>query len=351
MLCLFSVHSDNALMVMNPVLAEVYRNNVVESCHRGSAVVVDSQGQTILAIGDCDRKIYPRSSLKLFQTIPLLESGAADKFGLSDEEIVLACASHNAESFHTDAVQNWLHRLGLDNDDLECGADFPLSDTMKRGLLASGKKPASIHQNCSGKHVGMLTLARHLGVATRGYSEYQHPTQQAWMQTLSELVEVDVTTLDWERDGCGLPAICISMRRMAYGCALLACPQVVGGRRGQAMAKIIDAIQAHPRMLAGTGRCCSDVIRTSVSAGQMVVKIGAEGVYAGILPEQGWGLIIKIDDGATRASEVALGGLLLKLGAIDANTYAKLSRYFEPKIYNTQKKITGRISASSIWTH
>lgn len=335
---------------MNPVLAEVYRNNVVESCHRGSAVVVDSKGNTVLAIGDTDRKIYPRSSLKLFQTIPLLESGAAEKFSLSDEEIVLACASHNAEKFHTDTVQRWLHRLGFDTDDLECGADFPLSEAMKRKLLTRGERPAPIHQNCSGKHVGMLTLARHLGVATRGYSEYPHPVQQAWMQTLSELVGVDVTTLDWERDGCGLPAICISMERVAYGCALLANPQVVGGRRGQAMAKIISSIQAHPHMLAGTGRCCSDVIRTiGASGGLVVVKTGAEGVYAGVLPEQGLGLTLKIDDGATRGSEVALGGLLMKLGTIDAKIHAQLGRHFEPKIYNTHKKVTGRISATSIW--
>ena len=334
---------------MNPILAEVYRNNVVESYHRGSAVVVDSQGRTVLAIGDANRKIYPRSSLKLFQAMPLLESGAADEFALSDEEIVLACASHNAERFHTDAVQSWLQRLGLDSGDLECGADFPLAAGMKRALLAGGEKPAPIHQNCSGKHAGMLTLARHLGVATSGYSEYAHPVQQAWMKTLAELVEIDVSTLDWERDGCGVPAICMPMERVAYGCALLARPDVVGGQRGQAMAKIMSAIQAHPRMLAGTGRCCSDVIRTSADGGSfLVVKTGAEGVYAGVLPKQGLGLTLKIDDGATRASEVALGGLLRQLGAINAKTYVQLARYFAPKIYNTQKKQTGRISAASI---
>ncbi len=336
-----------ALSAMNPILAEVYRNHVVESYHRGSAVVVDSTGKTVLAIGDPDRKIYPRSALKLFQAIPLLESGAAEKFALSDQEIVLACASHNAERLHTDAVQSWLHRLGLETDNLECGADFPLSDAMKRKLLAGGKKAAPIHQNCSGKHAGMLTLARYLGVDTRGYSEYQHPTQQAWMQTLSELLGVDVSTLDWERDGCGLPAICLAMERIAYGYALLANPQAVGGSRGQAMSKIISSIQAYPQMLAGSGRCCSAVIKAT--AGRVVVKTGAEGVYAGVLPKLGLGLVIKIDDGASRGSEVALGGLLLKLGAIDVEIYQRLSRYFTPKIYNTQKKVTGKICASAIW--
>ncbi len=336
---------------MNPVLAEVYRNNVVESCHRGSAVVVDSKGKTVLAIGDTDRKIYPRSSLKLFQAIPLLESGAADQFKLSDKEIALACASHNAEQFHIDAVHNWLHRLGLDTDDLECGPDFPMSDalnsTSKRKLLTDRGEPARVYQNCSGKHCGMLTLARHLGVQTNGYSEYQHPTQQAWMKTFSELVGIDATTLDWERDGCGLPAICVPMERVAYGWALFANPEVVGGRRGQAMSRIMSSIQAHPQMIAGTGRCCTDVIKAT--GGFVVVKTGAEGVYAGVLPELGLGLTLKIDDGATRGSEVALGGLLMKLGAIDSEIREQLGRHFEPIIYNTQKKATGKIMAASIW--
>lgn len=332
---------------MNPILAEVYRNNVVESYHRGSAVVVDSKGKTVLAIGDTDRKIYPRSSLKLFQAIPLVESGAANQFDLSDKEIALACASHNAEPIHVDAVHEWLHRLDLDADSLECGPDFPISEAIRHKHLSEGKAPARVHQNCSGKHCGMITLARHLGVPTNGYSEYQHPTQQAWLKTFSELVGIDATTLDWERDGCGLPAICLSMERVAFGCALFADPEVVGGKRGQAMSRIIAAIRAHPQMLAGTGRCCTDVIKAT--DGFVVVKTGAEGVYAGVLPELGLGLTLKIDDGATRGSEVALGGLLMKLGAIDSKIHAQLSRYFEPIHYNSQKKVTGKVVATSIW--
>lgn len=333
---------------MNPILAEVYRNNIVESHHRGSAIVVDSKGETVLAIGDTDRKIYPRSSLKFFQAIPLLESGAATQFELSNQEISLACGSHNAEQFHVDAIHNWLHRLGLNTDDLECGPDFPMSAICKHKLLTEQGKPARVYQNCSGKHCGMLTLARHLGVPTNGYSAYQHPTQQAWIKTLSELVGIDAATLDWERDGCGLPAICMPIERVAYGYALFAKPEVVGGKRGAAMSRIITAIQAHPQMIAGSARCCTDVLKAT--GGLVVVKTGAEGVYAGLLPELGLGLALKIDDGASRGSEVALGGLLMKLGAIDSEIREQLGNHFEPTIYNTQKKQTGKIMAAPIWT-
>jgi len=331
----------------NPVLVDIYRNKVVESRHRGSAIVVNSKGETVLAIGDTQRKIYPRSSLKLFQAIPLLESGAADRFELSEAEIALACASHSAESFHTDTVLCWLDRLGLDQNDLECGLDWPGSDVVKHQMVASGQSPTRVHQNCSGKHSGMLTLARHFGVETNGYCSHQHSTQKAWMNTLSELIDIDVAAQDWERDGCGLPAVCLPMERVAYGCALFADPLIVGDDRGQAMSRIVSAVQAHPEMVAGTGRCCTAVIQET--KGAVVVKTGAEGVYAGIVPEFGLGLTLKIDDGATRASEVALGALLKKLGAIDSRLYEQLGVYFEPKIFNTQSRATGKITASSVW--
>jgi L-asparaginase II len=331
----------------NPVLVNVYRNRVIESCHRGSAIAVNSKGETVFAIGDTDREIYARSSLKLLQAIPLLESGAADKFEMSDAEIALACASHSAEPMHTDTVLSWLDRLGLGTDDLECGAVWPDSDKTKHQMVASGKSPTRVHQTCSGKHSGMLTLARYLGVGTTGYSGHEHPTQKAWMNTLSELIDVDVAAQHWERDGCGMPAVCLSMERVAFGCALFADPHVIGGSRGQAMSRIVSAVQAHPGMIAGTGRCCTDVIQET--NGTVLVKTGAEGVYAGVLTELGLGLTLKIDDGATRGSEVALGALLRKLGAIDSRLYEQLGNYFEPEVLNSQHRVTGKITASSAW--
>ena len=335
---------------MNPVLVEVHRKNEVESCHRGSAIVARDTGETVFSIGNTDRNLYPRSALKLFQAIPLVESGAAEKYGLTDEEIALACASHNGEDRHASGVEKWLARLGLSPDDLENGPAFPMFDPAKFRMISSQSGPTRVHHNCSGKHAGMLTLSKYLHAGTRGYSDYDHPSQIAWMNTLSELVEMDVRELGWERDGCGLPALCMPMERLAHGCALFARPDRVGGRRGQAMSKIIRAIVSHPGMIAGTDRCDTAVLVET--AGKIIVKTGAEAVYAGMVPGEGLGFVLKIDDGASRGSEVALGALLKRMGVLDEAVYQGLSRYFQPEIMNSQGILTGRILPSVAWcTH
>lgn len=333
---------------MNPVLVEVHRKNVVESCHRGSAIVVKCTGETVFSIGDIERNIYPRSALKLFQAIPLIESGAARNYDLSDEEITLACASHNGENMHTSAVEKWLARLDLSVNDLENGSAFPMFDPAKCRMISDQSGPTRLHQNCSGKHTGMLTHSKYINADTKGYSEYGHASQIAWMNTLSELVDIDVRGLEWERDGCGLPAICMPMERLAYGCALFARPERVEGRRGQAMSKIVEAIASAPDMIAGTDRC--DTAVNVATSGKIIVKTGAEAVYAGIVPEQGVGFALKIDDGTSRGSEVALGALLKHIGAVEGPIYQSLSRYFQPEIMNSQGILTGRILPSAAWS-
>ncbi len=329
----------------NPVLVEVHRGEQVESSHRGSVAVVDTNRRTVLSVGNVSQSVYPRSALKIFQAIPLVESGAAKRFGLDAAEIALACASHNAEQFHTDAVLRWLHRLDLNADDLECGAQLPLLQRTAHELIAGGEQPTRVHHNCSGKHAGMLTLAKFINADTHGYSAYHHPTQRAWMQTLSELIELDVFALPWERDGCGLPAICMPLSLVARAFACYADTDKIGVKhskpRAAAMTQILDALRAHPHMLAGTGRCCTDVIRES--AGRVLIKTGAEGVYGGIIAHLGVGFALKIDDGASRAAEVALGALLKKLDALDAATEKKLQPHFQPTIVNSLGRVTGRI--------
>ena len=329
----------------NPVLVEVHRGEQVESSHRGSVAVVDTAGRVVFSAGNVAQSVYPRSALKIFQAIPLVESGAAKRFGLDAAEIALACASHNAEQFHTDAVLRWLHRLDLNADDLECGAQLPLLQRTAHELIAGGEQPTRVHHNCSGKHAGMLSVAKFINADTHGYSAYHHPTQRAWMQTLSELVDLDVFALPWECDGCGLPAICMPLSHVARAFACYADTRQVGAthskQRGAAMAQILDALRAHPHMIAGTGRCCTDVIRES--AGRVLIKTGAEGVYGGIIPHLGVGFALKIDDGASRAAEVALGALLKKLDALDAATEKKLQPHFQPTIINSLGRITGRI--------
>jgi len=331
----------------NPVLVEVIRKDEVESIHRGSALVVDATGKRLFSIGDVDRHIYPRSALKFFQAIPLVESGAADQYELTEREIALSCASHNAEKIHTETVISWLQRLGLGCDDLECGPTLPLSPGAAHALIAAGESPTRVHQNCSGKHSGMLTMCKHLGAETRGYSEYRHPSQAAWMKTMGEIMQIDIFSLPWERDGCGLPALYMPMARLAFGFARYADMKGIETPRARAMARILQAIIKYPEMIAGSKRCCTAVI--DKTGGKVIVKTGAEGVFGGCIPERGIGFALKVDDGATRASEVAMGALLKKLGLLDQKTAQALTPWFEPAIINSQGKVTGKVIASSAW--
>ncbi len=333
---------------MNPILVEVRRNGMVESCHRGSAVVVDANRRVVFSIGDTERSIFPRSSLKFFQVLPLLQSGAADHFNLSEQEIALACASHNAEPMHIDCVTHWLARLGLSGDDLECGAAVPLHAATAQQLWAAQQPAQRVHNNCSGKHTGMLTLARYLDTATRGYSDYTHPAQQAWLRSLSELLDIDALSLPWERDGCGVPAICLPLLLLAAGFARFADLTQADPTTGRALTRVLDAVRRHPQMLAGSERCCTAVIRQS--AGSVLVKTGAEGVYGGCVPHLRLGFALKIDDGAGRASEVALGALLQRIGALDASAQTGLQAYFRPAIKNTQGWVTGEIAPAGLWS-
>lgn len=330
---------------LNPVLAEVYRENTVESWHRGAAAVVDSEGQTILAIGDVDRIIFPRSAIKMFQAIPMLETGAADRFSLTAREIALACSSHNGEPQHATAVHNWLASLGLGPDHLENGPSRPYSSAAYRDLLMSGQTPTRVHHNCSGKHAAMLTVARHLGLDVDGYTHLGHAAQRIWMEVVSDFADFDVTSMDCGKDGCGAPAISMPLVSLAHACAKYCHPEQFSKARAQATQNILKSISTHPWMIAGTHRCCTDVIQCT--EGRVFVKTGAEAVYCGFIPSMKLGLALKVDDGSTRASQVALGKLLLQLGAISKDEHQALGKYFRPAIENSNKDWTGYIAPAN----
>ena len=331
----------------NPVLVDVVRNGVVESCHRGSAVVVDNSGNVIFSIGDADRTIYPRSAIKPIQALPILESGAAVKFGLSLKEISLSCASHNSESMHVDTVSQWLKRMELGIENLECGKAFPSYQKAAHQLIKEGKDASKAHHNCSGKHSGMLTLARHLMPEVQGYSAHSHTVQQTWMQTMSELIDEDVSKMHWEQDGCGLPAIYMPMQKLALAFARFSEPEKQSDIRAAAMRKIIEALTEHPEMIAGSERCCSAVIKET--QGKVIVKLGAEAVYAGVIPHLNLGFALKIDDGSIRGCEVALGALLNKMNALSADENVELKGFFNPSIKNSLNHVTGEMRPSSRW--
>lgn len=328
----------------NPVLVEIRRGDAIESFHRGAVAILHSGGEPRLELGDVERAIYPRSAIKPLQAIPLLESGAAGHFGLGDAQIALACASHGGEPMHVETVAGWLESLSLSVSDLECGTHAPSYAPAAAALISQGVAPSALHSNCSGKHTGFLTLARHLGVATQGYKERDHPTQIAWRDTVSELTDEDLSARPSSTDGCGIPLIGVPLRNMALAMARFADPGGLGPSREAAVARIHQAISAQPAMIAGTNRVCTETVR--LTRGRALIKTGAEGVYAGAIPGSGLGIALKIDDGNKRAAEAAIATILHQLGVLNDHEWQQLRLLACPPIENVAGLTVGSTDAA-----
>jgi len=299
----------------NPILVEVTRGDLVESVHRGALAVVDADGAVVASLGDIESPAYSRSSLKPMQAMVLVESGAAEAFGLSDEEIALACASHSGEPMHTIRVAAWLARIGLSEKDLACGAHPSRYEPVAEAMIRGGEKPTRLHNNCSGKHTGFLTVARHWDVATEGYERIDHPVQRAVAAVLKDLS--GAAELPYGIDGCAAPNFATSLTEFARAAARMASGKGLPKPRADAAKRILGAMIKHPELMSGTGRACATLSRAS--AGAAAVKTGAEGFFGGWIPGRGLGIAIKIDDGAGRASETVIAAVLDKLGLLGAS--------------------------------
>jgi L-asparaginase II len=346
-----AVPANDAATPANPVLVELWRGDAVESAHRGAAAVVDAAGALVASWGDVARPVYPRSAVKPLQALALLETGAAEACGVSDEEIALACASHSAEPAHVTLAAGWLARIGLGPQDLECGAHPPLGRHAAEALLAGGTAPLPLHNNCSGKHAAMLTTARHLGEPTKGYVSADHPVQRRIRDLLSEMTGADLAAAPVGTDGCSIPTYAAPLRNLARAMAWFAAPETLPPGRGAAARLIARALVAHPFMIAGSGRF--DTLMISRSSGAALVKTGAEGVYMGAVPARqdraALGIALKIDDGATRASEVAVAGLLRYLDVLDDAAWARLQTIAQPRLKNWRGTETGAIRLAPGW--
>lgn len=328
----------------NPVLVEVCRAGVVESQHRGAFCVVDAKGNTVLSQGDISQPIFPRSSIKAIQALVLLESGAADAFGFSAEEIAIACASHGGEVLHVGVVQSMLHKMGLSGALLQCGAHWPMYEPAGRHLAMEGETPCSLHNNCSGKHAGFLAVLKHLKITPKGYCEPEHPLQKAIQATLEDLCEVDLSKLPIGIDGCAIPTWAVPLRNLALAFSKFAMPTGrVSLEREQAMGRITQSVFAAPFMVAGTERYCS---RLMAAFGQRVfVKMGAEGVFCAFIPEKGYGIALKCDDGSLRGAENILSALLEDLGVISKDEFSEkaLADLYAMPLKNRHGKKVGEI--------
>ena len=328
----------------NPVVVEVMRGGRVESRHRGAGIAIDADGAAALAFGEVDAPVFPRSAVKALQALPLIESGAADQFGLSEVQIALACASHSGERAHVDTAAAMLAKAGLDASALACGAHWPLGEEAARALARAGAAPSPLHNNCSGKHAGFLCLACASGWPHDGYEQAAHPVQRAARAAIAEVTGATLGDDVCGTDGCSIPTYAIPLRALALGFARLATGTGLAPRRAAAARRIFAAVAAHPEMVAGDGRFDTDAMRLFGS--RVFVKTGAEGVYCAALPELGLGLAVKADDGATRAAQVMIAALIERLLPLGEAERQRFAPHVAPSLRNWNGIEVGGLAAA-----
>jgi L-asparaginase II len=309
--------------VSDPVLIEITRGALVESRHRGAIVVVDAQGKRRAAIGDVGQAVFPRSAVKAIQALPLVESGAADRYGFGNAELALACSSHNGEPRHVAVASRMLAAAGRGVADLECGPQIPGYRPAADDLVRTGVEPSAIHNNCSGNHAGFVCTACHLGEDPKGYVTPAHPVQREIAATLAAMTGARVDADNRAIDGCSIPTYAIPLDALALAFARLVTGEGLAPGRATAARRLVDACFAEPFMVAGTDRFCTD---TMTRFGRRVfVKTGAEGVFCAAFPETGLGVALKCDDGAGRASETVMAAVIeafLPMSAAERAGYA-----------------------------
>lgn len=324
----------------NPVLVEVTRGGRVESRHRGAVCVMDADGAVVLSLGDVDVPVYPRSAVKAFQALPLLETGAADRFGLSDAEIAQACASHSGEPLHVETSAAMLRKAGRDVSCLECGAHWP-RDESARAMAAAGATPSALHNNCSGKHAGFVCVACGMDEDPAGYVRASHPVQVAVAQAVEDMTGAALDPIDCGTDGCSIPTYAIPLPALALGFARFGTGLGLPPVRAAAAARIRAAVAAHPWHVAGTGRL--DTVVMGLLRARAFTKTGAEGVYCAALPGEGLGIALKCDDGSGRGAEVMLAALVDRFLPMDEAERAAMAALARPVLRNWNQIVVGNL--------
>lgn len=319
------------------ILTELWRGPFLECTHSGHAVICDETGQIVDAWGDPDAIFMPRSSAKMIQALPLVESGAADTFDLSQEQLALACASHLGAAIHTDRVSDWLTALDLDESDLRCGPQMPQDRAAFNDLIRSDTAPCQIHNNCSGKHVGFLTLSKHLRGGPE-YVDFDHPIQRACLAAFEETT--GETSPGAGIDGCSAPNPACTMLGMARAMAGFAAARDGADARQTAMVRLWQAMVAHPELVAGDRHGATALMRATNQP--VAIKNGAEGYYAAIIPGLKLGIALKVMDGAIRGSNCAIAALLIRLGVLDPD-HPTARRFVNAPILNRRGLETGVI--------
>ena len=317
--------------VRSDPLVHVMRGGRVESVHRGHVAVVDASGRLLAWAGEPRFLVFPRSSYKPFQTVPLVESGAWDRSGLGDEALALVAGSHSGTDRHAEVARSILSAAGSDESALRCGSHPPYDDATASALRARGETPAPIRHNCSGKHAGMLLLARHLGAPLSSYVEREHPVQRRIFERFAEILGEPWVDPDLAIDGCSAPTPRMPLTTLAHAFALLASGRDAAGKDVPALARIRDAMRRHPEMVAGEGRLDTLLMRALPDS---VAKAGAEGVHVTGILEQGIGIAVKIEDGTRRALGPAVTSALEALGLIGPGEKTALAQHAGDRLRN-----------------
>lgn len=300
--------------MQNPVTVEVTRGALVESRHRGMAVVVDGTGKQLFAAGDVEAAVFPRSACKAMQALPLIESGAADAFGLTQRELALACSSHSGEEGHVETAAAMLAKAGRDLSVLECGAHWSSDQKTLIRQARTLDAPTALHNNCSGKHSGFICTCVQAGWDHKGYIGFEHPLQAEIRAVMQDLTGAALGMDNCGTDGCSIPTYAVPLSGLALGFAKMLTGQGLSAERARASRRLIDACMAEPFYVAGTDRACTRIMQ--LAPGKIFAKTGAEGVFVAALPDHGIAIAVKCEDGTTRAAECMI--------------YALIARYFEP---------------------
>lgn len=329
-----------------PVLARLWRGRHVESQHRGAWVLVDPSGAVVDGQGDWNHPVFPRSATKSMQALPLIESGAAERFGFRDDEVALALASHHAEDIHVRRVEEMLSRMGLTAEHLRCGPQAPIDREARRELLARDLAPNAVHNNCSGKHCGFLALALHLGVDPARYLDPASASQQLVRKAVAELTGARDGELSTAIDGCSAPTFHLPLVRLATGIARVANPGGLPASRRAACERVTAAAARFPELIgASRHSLCSDLLRAS--GGRLFGKIGTEAVYVVGVRGGERGLAVKIDDGGYRAMNALVVELLRRFGFLGRDEAAKLGEWAAGPVENLAGTEVGRLEILS----
>jgi L-asparaginase II len=333
-------------------LVEVRRGSITESRHRGHIVAVDGDGKIVARLGTPHTVTYLRSSSKPHQAIPLVASGAADRFGFTEKEVAICCASHNGEAIHTETVARMLEKIGMNASALKCGAHEPYSAEAARELRERNDQPTVLHNNCSGKHTGMLALALHLNAPTETYDQPDNPVQLSIGRCVAQFSGVPLEDIAVGVDGCGVPTFGVTVRAMALMYArLVAVPEDFDDATRAACRRIVAAMTRYPEMIGGRAERLDTVIMQAAQ-GAVVSKVGAEGVYtAGVVPCEEWprglGLALKIEDGEDRrARPTVVIEALRQLGVLKNDSLDAVKPYASFTIRNRRGDNVGEVCAS-----